>query len=74
VARALCTPQFAAISFTYFAYCAAHSGPIFHIVSYAIDRGVPAMAAATVFGAAAVASLSRRSSAGSRPTASAQSA
>jgi len=60
VARALCTPQFAAISVTYFACCAAHSGPIFHMVSYAIDCGVPAMAAATVFGAAGVASLSGR--------------
>jgi MFS family permease len=60
VVRALCTPQFAAISFTYFACCAAHSGPIFHMVSYAIDCGVPAMAAATVFGAAGVASLSGR--------------
>jgi MFS family permease len=60
VARALCTPQFAALSFTYFACCAAHSGPIFHMVSYAIDCGVPAMAAATVFGAAGVASLSGR--------------
>src|SRR5438132_11718981 len=60
VARALCTPQFAAIAFTHFACCAAHSGPIFHMVSYAIDCGVPAMAAATVFGAAGVASLSGR--------------
>ena len=60
VARALCTPQFAAISFTYFACCAAHSGPIFHMVSYAIDCGLPAMAATTVFGAAGVASLSAR--------------
>jgi MFS family permease len=60
VARALCTPQFAAISFTYFMCCAAHSGPIFHMVSYAIDCGVPAMAAATVFGAAGIASLSGR--------------
>src|SRR6516164_1046514 len=56
VARALCTPQFAAILFTYFACCAAHSVPIFHMVSYAIDCGVPAMAAATVFGAAGIAS------------------
>ena len=54
------TPQFVAISFTYFACCAAHSGPIFHMVSYAIDCGVPAMAAATVFGAAGIASLSGR--------------
>jgi MFS family permease len=60
VAQALCTPQFAAIALTYFACCAAHSGPIFHMVSYAIDCGVPAMAAATVFGAAGVASLSGR--------------
>jgi MFS family permease len=60
VARALCTPQFAAISFTYFACCAAHSGPIFGMVSYAIDCGVPAMAAATVFGAAGIAALSGR--------------
>lgn len=60
VGRALCTPQFAAISLTYFACCAAHSGPIFHMVSYAIDCGVPAMAAAMVFGAAGLASLSGR--------------
>jgi MFS family permease len=60
VAHALCTPQFAAIALTYFACCAAHSGPIFHMVSYAIDCGVPAMAAATVFGAAGLAALSGR--------------
>jgi MFS family permease len=60
VGRALRTPQFAAIAFTYFACCGAHSGPIFHMVSYAIDCGVPAMAAATVFGAAGIASLSGR--------------
>ena len=60
VAQALCTPQFAAIALTFFACCAAHSGPIFHMVSYAIDCGVPAMAAATVFGAAGLASLSGR--------------
>jgi MFS family permease len=57
VAEALRTPQFAAITFTYFACCAAHSGPIFHMVTYAIDHGVPAMAAATVLSAAGVASL-----------------
>ena len=48
VAQALRTPQFAAIALTYFACCAAHSGPIFHMVTNAIDHGVPAMAAATV--------------------------
>jgi MFS family permease len=58
VAQALRTPQFAAIAFTYFACCATHSGPIFHMVTHAIDRGVPAMAAATVLSVAGLASLS----------------
>src|SRR5262245_33058876 len=51
------TPQFAAIALTHFACCAAHSGPIFHMVTHAIDRGVPTMAAATVLSAAGLASL-----------------
>src|SRR5216110_2234199 len=57
IAQALRTPQFAAIALTYFACCAAHSGPIFHMVTHVIDHGVPAMAAATVFSAASLASL-----------------
>jgi MFS family permease len=57
VAQALRTPQFAAVAGTFFACCAAHSGPIFHMISYAIDCGVPAMTAATVLGTAGVASL-----------------
>jgi MFS family permease len=60
VAQALRTPQFAAIALTFFACCAAHSGPIFHMVSYAADCGVPAMAAATVFGAAGLGALAGR--------------
>jgi MFS family permease len=59
-AEALRTPQFAAIALTHFVCCAAHSGPIFHMVTYALDRGVPAMAAATVFGAAGIAALGGR--------------
>jgi MFS family permease len=51
------TPQFAAIALTHFACCAAHSGPIFHMVTHALDRGVPAMAAATVLSVAGLASL-----------------
>ena len=51
------SPQFAAIALTHFACCAAHSGPIFHMVTHAIDRGVPAMAAATVLSVAGLASL-----------------
>jgi predicted MFS family arabinose efflux permease len=57
VGQALRTTQFAAIAFTFFACCAAHSGPIFHMVTLAIDRGVSAMAAATVISVAGVASL-----------------
>jgi len=57
IGQALRTPQFAAIALTHFACCAAHSGPIFHMVTHAIDRGVPAMAAATVLSAAGLASL-----------------
>ncbi|MEX2222508.1 MAG: MFS transporter, partial [Candidatus Rokuibacteriota bacterium] len=38
-AQALRTPQLAAIALTHFACCAAHSGPIFHMVTHAIDRG-----------------------------------
>ena len=57
VAQALRTPQFAAISLTYFACCAAHSGPIFHMITHALDHGVTAMAAATVLSVAGLASL-----------------
>src|SRR5437773_6952868 len=36
IGQALRTPQFLAIAFTHFACCAAHSGPIFHMVTNAI--------------------------------------
>jgi len=48
-AQALRSPQFAVLALTFFFCCAAHSGPIFHMVSYAIGCGVPAMAAVTVY-------------------------
>jgi MFS family permease len=60
MAQVIRTPQFAAIALTHFACCAAHSGPIFHMVSYAIDCGMASMAAATMFGVAGLASLSGR--------------
>ena len=60
MAQVLRTPQFAAIALTHFACCAAHSGPIFHMVSYAIDCGISSMTAATVFGITGLASLSGR--------------
>src|SRR5262249_4748501 len=58
--QAFRTPQFAAISLAYFACCGAHGGPIFHMVTAAIDRGVTAMAAATVLSVAGIASLGGR--------------
>ena len=57
---ALRTPQFWAIALTHFACCAAHSGPIFHMVTHAIDRGVPALTAATVLGVSGLASVAGR--------------
>jgi MFS family permease len=60
VGQALRTPQFAAIALTNFACCAAHSGPIFHMVTNAIDHGIPVMAATTVLSVAGLASLSGR--------------
>ena len=60
VAQALSTPQFAAIAGTHFACCVAHSGPIFHMVTDAIDCGVAPMAAATVIGLAGLSSVGGR--------------
>jgi MFS family permease len=51
-AQALRTPQFAAIALTHFACCACHSGPIFHMVSYAMSCGISAMTATTIFSTA----------------------
>jgi MFS family permease len=60
VSQALRTPQFIAIALTYFACCAAHSGPIFHMVSYARLCGVEPLTAATVFSAAGLGGLAGR--------------
>ncbi len=49
-----------AIGITHFACCAAHSGPIFHMVSHAIDQGVAGMAAATLLGVSGLSSISGR--------------
>jgi MFS family permease len=57
VAQALRTPQFAALALAYFACCAAHSGPIFHMVTNALDHGISAMAATTVLSVASLSSL-----------------
>src|SRR5712664_3498232 len=53
-------PQFRAIALTHFACCAAHSGPIFHMVTHATDQGVGAMTAATVLGVSGLSSIAGR--------------
>ena len=60
LAMALKTPVFWSLALANFACCAAHSGPIFHMVSYAADCGVAPLTAATVLGAAGIAALSGR--------------
>jgi MFS family permease len=49
VAHALRSPQFLVLALTFFACCAAHSGPIFHMVSYAMICGIPAMTAVSIY-------------------------
>ncbi len=46
-----------AIGLTHFACCAAHSGPIFHMVSHAMDQGVASMVAATLLGVSGLSSI-----------------
>jgi MFS family permease len=58
--QVLRAPQFWAIALTHLACCAAHSGPIFHMVTHAIDQGVASMVAATVFGVSGLTSIAGR--------------
>jgi MFS family permease len=49
VAHALRSPQFLVLALTFFCCCAAHSGPIFHMVSQAMICGIPAMTAVSIY-------------------------
>jgi MFS family permease len=60
VARALQTPQFIVLGLTFFLCCAAHSGPIFHMVSYAVYCGLPTMVAVSVYSVEGLAGLGGR--------------
>jgi MFS family permease len=60
VGRALRTPQFLILGLTFFACCAAHSGPIFHMVSYAIICGITPMAAVSIYSVEGLAGLGGR--------------
>jgi MFS family permease len=60
LAQVFRTPQFLVLGLTYFACCAAHSGPIFHMVSYALLCGVSPMAAVSIYSVEGAAGLGGR--------------
>jgi MFS family permease len=59
-AQALRTPQFITLALAHFACCAAHSGPIFHMVSYAMICGIAPLTAVTVYSLAGFSGLGGR--------------
>jgi len=59
-AQAFRTPQFIALAGAHFACCAAHSGPIFHMVSYAMVCGIAPLTAVTVYSLAGFSGLGGR--------------
>ncbi|TIV83625.1 MAG: MFS transporter, partial [Mesorhizobium sp.] len=58
--QALRSPQFIVLGLTFFACCAAHSGPIFHMVSYAMSCGIAPMAAVSIYSVEGLAGLGGR--------------
>jgi predicted MFS family arabinose efflux permease len=54
------SPQFLVLGLTFFACCAAHSGPIFHMVSYATFCGLAPMAAVSIYSVEGLAGLGGR--------------
>lgn len=60
VAGALRTPHFIVLAIVFFFCCAAHAGPIFHTVSYAVGCGLPTLAAVTIYSVEGVAGLGGR--------------
>jgi predicted MFS family arabinose efflux permease len=59
-AQAFRTPQFITLALAHFACCAAHSGPIFHMVSYAMVCGIAPLTAVTVYSLAGFSGLGGR--------------
>jgi len=60
VAQAFRSPQFVVLALTFFCCCAAHSGPIFHMMSYAILCGVAPMAAVSIYSVEGLSGLGGR--------------
>jgi predicted MFS family arabinose efflux permease len=63
-ADALRHPAFWGVALVHFGCCAAHSGPIFHMVAHAMDLGVAKMAAASMLGLSGGTSIAGRLSSG----------
>ena len=59
-AQAFRTPQFITLALAHFACCACHSGPIFHMVSYAAICGIAPMVAVSIYGVAGLSGLGGR--------------
>jgi MFS family permease len=60
VSRALTSTPFLVLGFTFALCCMAHSGPIFHVVSYAMYCGIGAMAAVSIYSVEGLAGLGGR--------------
>jgi MFS family permease len=58
--KALRSPQFIVLGLTFSACCAAHAGPIFHMVSYALVCGIGPMAAVSIYSVEGLAGLGGR--------------
>jgi MFS family permease len=54
------TLQFGVLAGTFFLCCAAHSGPIFHMVSYALTCGIAPLAAVSIYSVEGLAGLGGR--------------
>ncbi|HTN97313.1 MAG TPA: MFS transporter, partial [Nordella sp.] len=60
VRKALTSPQFIVLGATFFLCCAAHSGPIFHMMSYAMLCGMSTLAAVSIYSVEGLAGLGGR--------------
>jgi len=58
--QAFRTPQFITLALAHFGCCAAHSGPIFHMVSYAMICGIAPLTAVSVYSLAGLSGLGGR--------------
>lgn len=60
LSQALRSPQFIILALTFFLCCAAHSGPIFHVVSYAMFCGIAPLTAVSIYSVEGLAGLGGR--------------